>query len=61
MGYFFYKGMKDLTKKPTANQTAYMELVAEIKRKFKNISKRGYVPLDNVYKDDIKIKSRNIR
>ena len=44
--------MKDLTKKPTANQTAYMELVAEIKRKFKNISKRGYVPLDNVYKDE---------
>lgn len=42
--------MKDLAKKPTANQTAYMELVAEIKRKFKNISKRGYVPLDNVYK-----------
>lgn len=52
MGYFFYKGMKDLAKKPTANQTAYMELVAEIKRKFKNISKRGYVPLDNVYKDE---------
>lgn len=44
--------MKDLAKKPTANQTAYMELVAEIKRKFKNISKRGYVPLDNVYKDE---------
>ena len=52
MGYFFYKGMKDLAKKPTANQTAYMELVAEIKRKFKNIGKRGYVPLDNVYKDE---------
>lgn len=52
MGYFFYKGMKDLAKKPTANQTAYMELVAQIKRKFKNISKRGYVPLDNVYKDE---------
>lgn len=52
MGYSFYKGMKDLAKKPTANQTAYMELVAEIKRKFKNISKRGYVPLDNVYKDE---------
>lgn len=41
-----------MAKKPTANQTAYMELVAEIKRKFKNISKRGYVPLDNVYKDE---------
>lgn len=52
MGYSFYKGMKDLAKKPTANQTAYMELVAEIKRKFKNIGKRGYVPLDNVYKDE---------
>ena len=44
--------MKDLAKKPTANQTAYMELVAQIKRKFKNIGKRGYVPLDNVYKDE---------
>lgn len=44
--------MKDLAKKPTANQKAYMELVAEIKRKFKNIGKRGYVPLDNVYKDE---------
>ena len=44
--------MKDMAKKPTANQTAYMELVAEIKRKFKNIGKRGYVPLDNVYKDE---------
>lgn len=52
MGYSFYKGMKDLAKKPTANQKAYMELVAEIKRKFKNIGKRGYVPLDNVYKDE---------
>lgn len=52
MGYSFYKGMKDLAKKPTANQTAYMELVAQIKRKFKNIGKRGYVPLDNVYKDE---------
>ena len=41
-----------MAKKPTANQTAYMELVAEIKRKFKNIGKRGYVPLDNVYKDE---------
>ena len=41
-----------MAKKPTANQSAYMELVAEIKRKFKNISKRGYVPLDNVYKDE---------
>lgn len=45
--------MKDLAKKPTANQTAYMELVAEIKRQFKRISKRGYVLLDNVYKDEI--------
>lgn len=44
--------MKDLAKKPTANQTAYMKLVAQIKRKFKNIGKRGYVPLDNVYKDE---------
>ena len=44
--------MKDLAKKPTANQTAYMELVAQIKRKFKNIGKRGYVPLDNVYNDE---------
>lgn len=41
-----------MAKKPTANQKAYMELVAEIKRKFKNIGKRGYVPLDNVYKDE---------
>ena len=41
-----------MAKKPTANQTAYMELVAQIKRKFKNIGKRGYVPLDNVYKDE---------
>lgn len=52
MGYSFYKGMKDLAKKPTAIQTAYMELVAQIKRKFKNIGKRGYVPIDNVYKDE---------
>jgi len=44
--------MKDVAKKPTANQTAYMELVAEIKRQFKRIGKRGYVPLDNVYKDE---------
>ena len=41
-----------MAKKPTANQTAYIELVAQIKRKFKNIGKRGYVPLDNVYKDE---------
>ena len=41
-----------MAKKPTANQTAYMELVAEIKRQFKRIGKRGYVPLDNVYKDE---------
>ena len=52
MGYSFYKGMKDLAKKPTANQTAYMELVAEIKRKFKRIGKRGYVPIDNIYKEE---------
>jgi len=44
--------MKDVAKKPTANQTAYMELVAEIKRQFKRIGKLGYVPLDNVYKDE---------
>ena len=44
--------MKDVAKKPTANQTAYMELVAEIKRKFKRIGKRGYVPLDNIYKEE---------
>ena len=44
--------MKDVAKKPTANQTAYMELVAEIKRKFKRIGKRGYVPLDNIYKKE---------
>lgn len=44
--------MKDLAKKPTANQTAYMELVAEIKRKFKRIGKRGYVPIDNIYKEE---------
>ena len=41
-----------MAKKPTANQTAYMELVAEIKRKFKRIGKRGYVPLDNIYKEE---------
>jgi len=44
--------MKDVAKKPTANQTAYMELVAEIKRKFKRIGKRGYIPLDNIYKEE---------
>ena len=41
-----------MAKKPTANQTAYMELVAEIKRKFKRIGKRGYVSLDNIYKEE---------
>lgn len=41
-----------MAKKPKSNRETYMDLVSEIKRKFRNIGKRGYVPLDNIYKEE---------
>ena len=41
-----------MAKKPKTNREAYMDLVSEIKRKFKDIGNRGYVPLDNIYKEE---------
>lgn len=41
-----------MAKKPKTNREAYMDLVSEIKRKFRDIGKRGYVPIDNIYKEE---------
>lgn len=41
-----------MAKKPNTNREKYIDLVSKIKRRYRDIEKRGYVPIENVFKEE---------
>lgn len=41
-----------MAKKPKTNREKYVDLVSKIKRRYRDIEKRGYVPIEDVFKEE---------
>lgn len=41
-----------MAKKPKTNREKYVDLVSKIKRRYRDIEKRGYVPIENFFKEE---------
>ena len=41
-----------MAKKPKTNREKYVDLVSKIKGRYRDIEKRGYIPIKNVFKEE---------